>query len=278
MKKLISYLGIFLFLIISMFFTNQSIKIYRKNDPIMKMIEDYSSKYYINSNNALIEKNDMISGSYGREVDVLESYYKMKSYGSYNELLTVFKEIKPSISIDDNYDKYLIRGNGKKREIALMFILENEKNISSYVRVLKQNNIKATFFVDGTLLEKKEYMSLIKNYEIELLSYNNSYEEVFFKSSLSYLESITGVKPKYCFTSIDNTSLLNLCSSLKMHTIKGKIYSRDLLRVVRKDLKNSMIIPLKDVSIDELSTIVEYLNKKGYSFVSGNELFREEDA
>jgi len=278
MKKWISYFCLFLFLIISMFFTNKSIMIYRNNDPIMKKIREYSSKYYINPRDALIDNYDIVSGSYGREVDVYKSYYKMKQYGSYNELLTVFNEIKPNISIDDNYDKYLIRGNGNKREVALVFLVDDEKNISFIIRLLNNKNIKATFFVDGSLLENNNFISILKSYEIELLSYNNSYEEVFFKSSLSYLESITGKRPSYCFTSEDNILLLNICSANKMHTIKSKIYSRDLLRNIRKDLVNSMIIPIKDISIDELSTLVDYLQKKGYSFVSVKELFSEDDA
>ena len=50
----------------------------------------------------------------------------MKKYGNYNETLTTMKEVAPSISIDNNYDKYIFRGNNNKRQAALVFTVYNE--------------------------------------------------------------------------------------------------------------------------------------------------------
>ena len=277
MNKWYSYICLFIFSIISMITTNNIIISYRGADPIMKKIEESSSKYLVSSIDAIIHNQDIIPGSYGKEVNINDSYYEMKNYGSYNELLTVFQEVKPSVSIDDYYDKYLIKGNGKRREVSFI-VIGNSKKISSYIGLFKKNNIPVSFFIDGTFLDNKEFINTIKPYGIELLSYNGEYLESFFKSSLSYLEAITGNKPSFCFTEENNYNLLNMCSNLKMHTIKGKIYSKDLFRSVRSNLENSIIIPIGDVDIDELSTLIIYLKKKGYSFVSINQLFREEDA
>ena len=80
-------------------------------------------------------------------------------------------------------------------------------------------------FLDGIYLENDSLNRLKYNGNInyELLSYNGEYDENLFKTSLSYLESVTKRSPRYCYSEVENSDLLNLCSKLKMHTIKPYI-------------------------------------------------------
>lgn len=242
-------------------------------------IKENSLKYMIEPVNAIIEDNTIISGSYGKEVNILKTFREMKQYGAYNELFMVFQDVKPSVSIDHYYDHYLVKGNGLKREVAFLFIIRDDKEFDSITSFLNNKKITATLFLEGSLLEKKaSAISKMKNIEIELLNYHDSYEEVYFKTSLSYLEVLTKKQPLFCFTENENSILLKMCGKEKMHTIKGTIIQKELYSIIKKSLENSMIIPMEGVSNDDLISTFQYLKKKGYSFVTAEELFLEQNS
>ena len=278
MKQLYKPIGFSILVFFIMFFSNTMIMKYNEKDPLMLEIKENSMKYSIEPVNAIIEDNTISSGTYGKKVNILKTFHEMKKYGAYNELLMVFQDVKPAVSIDDYYDHYLVRGNGLKREVAFLFIIRDEKEFYNITSYLKNKRIPATLFLDGTLLEKQSSsISRMNSFEIELLNYNQSFEEVFFKTSLSYLEVLTKNKPLFCFTENENFTLLEMCRKEKMHTIKGTIIHKDLYLTIKKSLKNSMIIPVEGVSSRDLLTTIQYLEKKGYSFVSAKELFLEQN-
>ena len=62
----------------------------------------------INSIDAVVSNNTIIPGISGKEVDVDKSYSKMRRYGKYNEKLLEYSYIKPTVSLTDNIDKYII--------------------------------------------------------------------------------------------------------------------------------------------------------------------------
>ena len=189
--KNISRVFIILLLIFSFYYTNKIIDFLKQQDPIMQEIKNKSDKYKIDAKDAKISDNSIISGRKGKEVDYNKTYSKMKQYGFYNESLTVLKEIKPNISIDGNYDKYIVGGNKEKREVSLVFTVLKDTNINNILNILEKNKVAATFFIDGTYLENNiNLLKSMKNHEIEILSYNNSYDSSLFKTSISYLENI----------------------------------------------------------------------------------------
>ena len=144
----------------------------------------------------------------------------MKNYGIYNESLTSLKEIKPTLSIDDVYDKFIISGNEEKKSISLVFKVEENTDINQITNLLSNENIQATFFIDGIYLEKNHNkLSNLLSHELEILSYNNTYDPITFASSISYLSSITNKEPKYCYAEYDNKEVIELCQKFKMHTI-----------------------------------------------------------
>ena len=151
MIKIRKYIYLLLFLLISMYYTNRSIDVLKNIDPIMQEIKENNEKYKIDSVNAIIEGDKISSGSHGKNIDYKESYNKMKRYGKYNEALTVLKDTKPTISIENTYDKYLVKGNPKKRNISLIFKVFEDTNIDKILSILEENDIQATFFIDVKL-------------------------------------------------------------------------------------------------------------------------------
>ena len=271
MKKLL----IILLLLFSFFYTNKSISIIRNQDPLMKEIINNKSKFEIKSVNAIIKNNTIIPGKKGKEVDLEKTYTKMKQYGTYNESLTVFKETKPTVSIEDNYDKYITSGNKDNKNISFIFKVEKDTNINKLLSILNYHNIQVTFFIDGLYIENNDLNNL-SNHQIELLSYNNTIDEITFTSALSYLSYKTNKTPKYCLE--DDNNIINLCKKINLHTVKPTlIIKKDPYKEIKNNLNNSSIIliPINNYIYNNLSTSILYIKSKGYNFLTLSDLLNE---
>ena len=272
MKKIVIIL--FLFTVSSFYITNMFIENLKNNDPLSQDIKEKSSKYNISSIDAHINKNTIKSGKYGKKINYNKTYNKMKKYGTYNESLITVENVKPTISIEDNYDKYLI-GSANKKDISLVFIGNNLEEVFS---ILKKEEVAGTFFIDGIDINKNINLLRNTNNEIEILNYNNSYDKNLFKTSISYLESITKNKVNFCYTEDDNIKLLKLCSRLKLHTIKPSIViNNNLYSEVKNNLDNIIAIKINKYTLKELSPTIKYIKSKGYSIKTINKLLKEKD-
>lgn len=275
MKKI---LILIIFTLISMYYTNICMEVLKEKDPIMQEIKSNMSKYEESANDATIIGNVIVPGHIGRRVNKNKSYSKMKKYGNYNETLTVMEEVKPELSVSNTFDKYIEKGNSNNKNVSFVFIYD--ENIEKVIKILNSKHIPSTIFLDGIYLENDSLNRLKYNGNInyELLSYNGEYDENLFKTSLSYLESVTKRSPRYCYSEVENSDVLNLCSKLKMHTIKPYIrIDENLLKEVKSSLSNSIIISIKSSSsnISELSSVIDYVISKGYDIVSLDNLISE---
>lgn len=275
MKKI---LILIIFTLISMYYTNICMEVLKEKDPIMQEIKSNMSKYEESANDANIIGNVIVPGHIGRRVNKNKSYSKMKKYGNYNETLTVMEEVKPELSVSNTFDKYIEKGNSNNKNVSFVFIYD--ENIDKVIKILNSKHIPSTIFLDGMYLENDSLNGLKNNGNInyELLSYNGEYDENLFKTSLSYLESVTKRSPRYCYSEVENPDVLNLCSKLKMHTIKPYIrIDENLLKEVKSSLSNSIIISIKSSSsnISELSSVIDYVISKGYDIVSLDNLISE---
>lgn len=282
-KKVIQVISVTLLMLFSFFYTNKSIELIRENDPIMKQIKETNMKYKVDPVNATIIGNKIIPGKSGKEIDYQKTYAKMKKYGTYNETLTVLKEIEPAVSVDDYYDKYIVQGNTERKNVSLVFKTDTISNLLSILNILNQKNISATFFVDGLLLENNtslfETMTQ-NNHELEILSYDNKYDEIYFDSALNYLSSITKREGKYCYAEYDQKEVIELCSKLKLHTIIPTVKTTTMpYKEIKDKLYNSAIIslPLSTITEEQLPAIIDYIKQKGYTFLSLEALLSEND-
>ena len=282
-KKVIQVISVTLLMLFSFFYTNKSIELIRENDPIMKQIKETNMKYKVDPVNATIIGNKIIPGKSGKEIDYQKTYAKMKKYGTYNETLTVLKEIEPAVSVDDYYDKYIVQGNTERKNVSLVFKTDTISNLLSILNILNQKNITATFFIDGLLLENNtslfETMTQ-NNHELEILSYDNKYDEIYFDSALNYLSSITKREGKYCYAEYDQKEVIELCSKLKLHTIIPTVKTTTMpYKEIKDKLYNSAIIslPLSTITEEQLPAIIDYIKQKGYTFLSLEALLSEND-
>ena len=267
-------------LLFSFYYTEKAIVILEANDPIMKKIKS-NRNLEEKALDAKIIDNRLIPGYNGLEIDLEESFKKMKNYGSYNESLLVFDEVSPAISIDDYYDKYISSGNGINTNIALIFTVEDNTYLNKLINILDNTAIFTTLFVDGVVLENNftVFSNLNKEkYELELLSYDKSYDEMLFKNSLYKLETITNKVPKYCYASYDNEKVLNLCNNLSMHTIIPTLkLDENIYASVKGNLRNGSIIrvSLSNNNLKELNVLINYIKQRGFTLVTLDTLLNE---
>ncbi len=280
LKKYVSYLGVFVLVCFSFFYTEKAADIVKRNDPIMQMIMENKDQYKIDPIEAMIFDDEIIPGLSGREVNVGKSFSNMKKINRYQESLLVFDEILPDVSLA--YDKYVIGGNEQVNQVALLFKVDDINNLEAISQVLLEKNVLATFFIDGDVIQ--ENMDMVESlagdgYEIENLGYQGSYTTDRFEWTNNMIESLTNVKTNYCYTEYKDSNILDLCSHHKMYTIKPSIYASNYpLLTVKKNLSNGSLISLdtSDTTLKELPSVISYIHQKGYDLVTVHQLIEQE--
>ena len=281
MRKIIEILFACLLVFASFFYTDKAISMMEDKDPVMIKIKKEKKSLEEESINAKVNGEYLVPGYSGLVVDLDKSFNKMKKYGGYNESLIVFKESIPTISVDEYYDKYIVSGNGFTNYISLVFEINNKELLPKIKDILKENDVRATFFVDGLLLKEDNILitSLLQDFhEIELLNYMGSYDRLVFEEALDTLQVIANRRGKYCLAKYDQKEVLELCSKEKMHTIIPtiQISSNPYLSLKGKLREGSIIsiTPTKE-NISELDVVIKYIKQRGYTLDTLEQLLSE---
>jgi hypothetical protein len=273
LKKSFQIIGLTLLIGFSFFYTEKVAMIVRDQDPLMIKIQEYEEKFNKESVNAILLEDSIIPGINACVVDTNSSYTNMKRIGSYNANMIEYKEIKPKLSLDNIYDKYIIMGNKNNFEVALVFKINVSRYIFDILNLLSKKTIKASFFIDGKLIEKELkyiYDIINKNHEIYNLGYDGKYDKDLLVWTNNMIENMSYNMSKYCLVTTDNQKVMDVCSNNKMYTIKSDIvidYSKTLNLVKNEIKKGSIIVfDVNDKTIDELSKVLLFLNGKGFSY------------
>lgn len=280
MIRSIFYIFIFLLLSsISFYLSMISISYIKDLDPIMKEIKNNTSLYEVSSKDAFIDDLMVIPGVKGKVIDIDNSYKVMKNYGTFKEDLLVYDYVLPVISISNIYDKYIISGNTNKKEVALIFKVDNSNYLEEIVYILKANDVIGTFFIDEYIFyESIDIIDLLylNNQNIELLS--SKYSILNIEKINCYLSNYINKKINYCYTDTFNKDILNICSFKKLHTIIPSINTSNYPYYdIKNKLDNGSIIKLNNNSrvVDELNYIIKYIRQKDYEIVSLKKLLSE---
>ena len=229
MKKYGKYILFSLLVLLSFYTTNKTANLVRNQDPILKEIRNISLEKKEDFVNAVIEDDYIIPGMYGSIIDELKSLAKMKEQDVFNNLYLVSQPIKPDISLSDNLDKIIIKGNSKKQQVSFVIDENSSKKIKDY---LVKNSIKASLLIAKDNFSKDSYFEQInndfKNYKeldktlkknkintnICVLDNNNSNLK-FCKSKKKYL-----VKPGMF---LDNANIIEIKTETSKEEVEKKI-------------------------------------------------------
>jgi probable sporulation protein (polysaccharide deacetylase family) len=101
-----------------------------------------------------------IPGYNGRVIDVEATYAKAKSLGlmpGSADFPWVYKEVPPAVGLDNLPLQPIYRGNPAKPVVAFMInVAWGDEYLPSILGTLDAENVKATFFLDGSWLAKHE--------------------------------------------------------------------------------------------------------------------------
>lgn len=235
-----------------------------KKDPLMIEISSVKSNYEVLSVNAFVDDDTIIPGIIGKEVDVNKSYENMKLSGIFREDALVFKDILPSSSLSNNKDKYIIKGNGNKKEASIILVF-NKNYID---KINKIDNI--TVFVNHNDLNTENIKKLKEN---EVYTYGNKgeYNSEIIISDNALINGVANNDSLYCLTSSKNSEVLNVCKDNDMHVILPNIIGG--YYEVKNNLSNGSIIFLNNMN--DIDNVVRYINSKGYNIVPLSRLLSE---
>lgn len=280
-RKIFEGIGILSLLCFSFFYTKQISTVIKENDDIMKQIKEIELQYKVEAKDAIVSENTIIPGLSGSEIDVKKSYQKMKKAGNFNSNLLIYKEIKPTVPLKGHYDKYIISGNPAKKEVSLLFLVDNKDDIHKIVNILNNRDLEATFFIDGYWFESnnEQVMELIEDgHIVGNYGYNHDYEA----SGVSWMNTIVTKIGKqddtYCVSLDQNETILNRCTLNHSYTIIPSIIpSNTPYSSVKEGLKSGAMIALEanEVTVKELPLILDYVRSKDMEIVNIAKLLEE---
>lgn len=275
MKQIIKMIGLVTLICFSFFYTEKVIDVASVQDEIMIKINQVKDNCKIDVIDATILDDTIIPGINGKEVDVEKSYNEMKQVGIFKEMLLSYKQIELKDSLKKNLDKYVIKANGTKKSVSLVFYINNQQVLEN---IIKKENVILNLFIDYKLLSTN-LNNLDKN---NLFIYAYGDNGVYSNDTLIYSNNLINRnfnnKSLYCITDSKNEKLLTICKNNNMITIIPNILDNNYVyNNIKTNLVNGSIIKLNSTNktLNEFDTIIDFIKSKGYKIVSLEDLLSE---
>lgn len=255
MKNFFKYFGISAILIFSFYYTERINDVVITNSDLFNEIKSISSEYVIAPINATIDGAYIIPGVMGKSVDVFDSYYNMKDFQFFNETYLSYINVPPEVSISNNKDKIIKKGNSHKRNIAII-LKDNQKLIDySYSKDIKFSRLVSINTYDN-------------NYNYEQI---NNETEYFNK-----LEILLNKKHNTNICVIDNNE--SICRDNKKYLVESTIKLNNYnISEIKSYVDNGSIIYVNDdVSLADYKVLLSQINYNDLQMVWLSTLINEE--
>ncbi len=262
MKKTFEYIGLFVFVIFSFYYTEKVVKLVNDNDPLMEKISLYADE----TNRACVEgyttEDGIILGVSGLIVDEDKSYSNMKGFG-YSEELFVFEEDLCSVNKSEYIDEYIIKGNESKNAVSLLILVDDAKLVSEINGIAKAKGVNFGYVVSGEVLKENEelFAKLLDDGNDILYGGTNEDDFETFYKIIDELGNNT-----YCI--YNGEDVISYCSKENVNSVKTDfVYNKNVLLNVKSTLEKGNIYIIKENKyvIDELSSTISHINGKGIS-------------
>lgn len=269
MKRIFEYIGLISLVCFSFFVTEKTSLVVKEADTIMIEIKENKDKYKIESVEGIVENNTIIPGVSGVEVNTKKSYRKMKKIGIFDPSLFVYDELKPSVNIKNNLNKYIISGNSSKKMVSLIFLV-NDKSIKDLLDITSTVPVNLILNYNWILNNEAELKLLLKSNHNILFSDLN-------KSNYNELKKIIK-DASYCYNPTMDDNYLMTCYDKSLITIspKNSITKQPLLNV-KYELEPGklLVFEINDSLILELPNIINYIESRGYKIANLKEHLSE---
>jgi len=269
LKKIFQMIGLISLICFSFFVTEKTALVVSEMDEIMIEIKANYEKYSKESIDAIIENNTIIPGVSAKDVNINKSYKNMKLSGYYSDKLYIYDYTKPNISLSDNIDKYIIKGNPSKRMVSLIFKVGLDDDITDIIKIINNYNINATFFIDTNwFTNNNELIQELINEGHNIGILMDNYSDSDFEWMDMVIKKINNQKNSFCYSNEDNNDNLEACILKHNYTIRPiEISEKTPLLDIKQNLNAGSILSL-DINSQvrkELSTIIIYIKSKGFN-------------
>ena len=272
MKKTFQIIGLISLTCFSFFVTEKTATVVNNMDEIMIEIKEKKDDYRSDPKDAIIEENTIIPGIKGKEVNINKSYKNMKTNGYFSDKLFIYDYTKPRISLEDNMDKYIIKGNPEKRMISLIFTPHGQDNINDILNILNNYGIKSTFFIDyDWFTTNNDLINKMIESGHQIAPIMDNYNDSNFEWMDTVIKKINKQNQVFCYNKEDNTNNLEACKLRGDYTIRPTIISdKTPLVDIKSKIESGSILSLNNnyQVKKELSTILIYIKSKGYKITN----------
>ncbi len=251
MKNTLTVGGTIILLIFSFLYIDKINNILIENNSLYQEILSRKDIYEIDPSDAAIAEGGIMPGVSGKRVNVLESYYNMRSLGVFNSSYLVYKIEKPLVSISDNKNLYITSGNKNKRNIS--FIIDKNYDIESYIKL---NNIRANKLITYNDFESDNNFEYLNN---DVNNFNRLNSKILTKICLV------------------NNDIEEYCKSHGYYLINANIkINNDNYILVKEELSSGNIILIdNDLNLDYFIMIYIEALYRDYNIVYLSELLYE---
>ncbi|WP_175638888.1 polysaccharide deacetylase family protein [Metabacillus schmidteae] len=277
------------------------ITVVKHRDKLYEEIATKADEYKIPAQNAEIHKVWKATPGYnGIEVDIDESYKKMKAKGSFDENLLVYRQVKPSVHLEDLNAEPIYRGHPDKPMVSFIInVAWGNEYIPDMLETLNKYHVKATFFLEGRWVKENPDMAMMivdAGHEIGNHSYTHpdmsqlsagKIREQLSKTN-EVIKSVTDVTPTWFAPPSGSfkSEVVKIADEMKMKTVMWSVDTIDwqrpephvlVSRVMGKVHNGALILmhPTSSTS-KSLETLILSIKQKGYSFGSVSMLVDEE--
>ncbi|MGG4146203.1 polysaccharide deacetylase family protein [Paenibacillus algorifonticola] len=240
-----------------------------------------------------------IPGYNGLEVDVEATVEKTIASGALSPILYVYKETSPRIKLADLGPLPIYKGNPNKKMVSLMInVAWGNEYITPILKTLNKEEVKATFFLDGSWLKK--YPEIAKQIQAEghemsnhaythpkmsELSRNDAYLQISRTEDL--LKSTLGVTNKwFAPPSGDfNQMTVQVAAEQRLRTVLWTIDTVDwtkpgadwIIRRISSRLEPGALILMHPTasSRDALTGMIREIKRQGYTLGPVSETLSE---
>ncbi len=258
LKKYYQYLGLAMIMAFSFYYTEKVASIVLNKNPLMQEIKKEKKSYEIESVNAIIDGEYIIPGLNGIEVNETETYYNMQSEATFNKYFLVYDQVKPEISLENNKDKIITKGNSKLHKVSL--ILESNGVIKDY---FVSNKIKASILVDKATYQKKGFLEAINNDKDNFKSLENSLNETRENKNICVL----------------NADIKDKCLKYHNYLVEPELVLKESNLIdIKKNIGNGSIILISNrAKLSDVKLLLKEINYKDLEMVFLSEIITEEN-
>lgn len=258
MKQIFKFFGVSAIMLFSFYYTEKIALIAKSKSPIMISINEAKENLGVSSVNAEIKNEYITPGLNGLEVNIQESFSKMKNFDVFNYYYLVFDQIKPEISLENNKNKIIRNGNKLKRSVSI--IIDSNNDITNYIIT---NNIKANILMNIVNYDKTTNLEILNN-EI------NEFEK------LDTLLNKAELNKKICFNNKNN---IEYCIKKEYYLVENnKELNSTNLPLIKSNIESGDIILITQTAkLEDFKLLINQIKYQDLKIIYLSELITEEN-